>query len=77
MHLQPCISVEALTKLKENFIKFLKMNPAGLEPAIPGPVGRCLIHWATGPYYATSLLSNTSPRPKIIHFSYPESCNFL
>ena len=25
------------------------MNPAGLEPAIPGSVGRCLIHWATGP----------------------------
>ena len=26
-----------------------KMTPAGLEPAIPGSVGRCLIHWATGP----------------------------
>ena len=25
-----------------------KMTPAGLEPAIPGSVGRCLIHWATG-----------------------------
>ena len=25
------------------------MTPAGLEPAIPGSVGRCLIHWATGP----------------------------
>ena len=25
------------------------MIPAGLEPAIPGSVGRCLIHWATGP----------------------------
>ena len=25
------------------------VNPAGLEPAIPGSVGRCLIHWATGP----------------------------
>jgi hypothetical protein len=24
-------------------------DPAGLEPAIPGSVGRCLIHWATGP----------------------------
>ena len=24
------------------------MTPAGLEPAIPGSVGRCLIHWATG-----------------------------
>ena len=26
-----------------------KVTPAGLEPAIPGSVGRCLIHWATGP----------------------------
>ena len=25
------------------------MTPAGLGPAIPGSVGRCLIHWATGP----------------------------
>jgi hypothetical protein len=25
------------------------LTPAGLEPAIPGSVGRCLIHWATGP----------------------------
>ena len=25
------------------------MTPAGLEPAIPGSVGHCLIHWATGP----------------------------
>ena len=25
------------------------MTTAGLEPAIPGSVGRCLIHWATGP----------------------------
>ncbi len=24
------------------------MTLAGLEPAIPGSVGRCLIHWATG-----------------------------
>ena len=24
------------------------MTPAGLELAIPGSVGRCLIHWATG-----------------------------
>ena len=26
------------------------MTPAGLEPTIPGSVGRCLIHWATGPW---------------------------
>ena len=25
------------------------MTPAGLERAIPGSVGRCLIHWATAP----------------------------
>ena len=25
------------------------MTPAGLDPTIPGSVGRCLIHWATGP----------------------------
>ena len=28
------------------------MTPAGLEPANPGSVGRCLIHWATGPHVA-------------------------
>lgn len=26
-----------------------QMTPVGLEPTIPGSVGRCLIHWATGP----------------------------
>ena len=31
------------------------MTPAGLEPAIPGPVGRCLIHWATGPLVVVSV----------------------
>ena len=30
-----------------------KMTRAGLEPAIPGSVGRCLIHWATGPVART------------------------
>ena len=25
------------------------MTPVGLQPTIPGSVGRCLIHWATGP----------------------------
>ena len=37
-----------------------KMTPAGLEPAIPGSVGRCLIHWATGPSvsWATSQMYN-------------------
>ena len=32
------------------------MTPAGLEPAIPGSVGRCLIHWATGPVLAPTKL---------------------
>ena len=27
-----------------------QVTPAGLELAIPGSVGRCLIHWATGPH---------------------------
>ena len=27
-------------------------TPVGLEPTIPGSVGRCLIHWATGPLSA-------------------------
>ena len=31
------------------------MTPAGLEPAIPGSVGRCLIHWATGPAFLNFL----------------------
>ena len=30
-------------------MKKAKMTSAGLEPAIPGSVGRCLIHWATRP----------------------------
>ena len=35
----------------------MKMTPAGLEPAIPGSVGRCLIHWATGPDEAFRIIS--------------------
>ena len=31
------------------------MTLAGLEPAIPGSVGRCLIHWATRPSEMTTL----------------------
>ena len=34
------------------------MIPAGLEPAIPGSVGQCLIHWATGP--AITMLMKTA-----------------
>ena len=33
-----------------------KMIPVGLEPTIPGSVGRCLVHWATGPIAGTALL---------------------
>ena len=40
------------------------MTPAGLEPAIPGSVGRCLIHWATGPYASLAL-----PRDERLHYS--------
>ena len=34
------------------------MTPAGLEPAIPSSVGRCLIHWATGPLSARHRISD-------------------
>ena len=36
---------------------------AGIEPAIPGSVGRCLDHWATGPLKrGQSKKCKTSPR---------------
>ena len=37
--------------------------PAGLEPAIPGLGGRCLIHWATEATYLASVkdLNNLKP----------------
>ena len=41
-------------------LKNEKVTPAGLEPAIPGSVGRCLIHWATGPSAFAGSESNTS-----------------
>ena len=44
-------------------LKNEKVTPAGLEPAIPGSVGRCLIHWATGP--SASDGSNTYHRTEI------------
>jgi hypothetical protein len=43
--LQPGVRFELLDRRDSE----KKMTPAGLEPAIPGSVGRCLIHWATGP----------------------------
>ena len=39
------------------------MTPAGFEPAIPGSVGRCLIHWATGPLSARHRISD----PEVTH----------
>ena len=38
------------------------MTPAGLEPAIPGPVGRCIIHWALGPSKRTRGIANNRKR---------------
>ena len=38
------IGVEKLLYLKTHY------PPTGLEPAIPGLGGRCLIHWATEAY---------------------------
>ena len=35
-----------------------EMTPAGLEPANPGSVGRCLIHWATGPCLRSLAISS-------------------
>ncbi len=37
------------------------MTPAGLEPAIPGSVGRCLIHWATGPDSVLGHIATAAP----------------
>ena len=39
----------ALQHANGNALPIMAMTPAGLEPAIPSSVGRCLIHWATGP----------------------------
>ena len=41
------------------------MTPAGLEPAIPGSVGRCLTHWATGPadLCCIIIVKKTAPVP--------------
>ena len=37
-----------------------QMTPAGLEPAIPCSVGRCLINWATGPLFRAAPRSEVS-----------------
>ena len=54
------------------------MTPAGLEPAIPGSVGRCLIHWATGPsdariQHKLSIIGRREPRPTRQRGSNPRS----
>ena len=35
-----------------------EMTPAGVEPATPGSIGRCLIRWATGPMTAAPAFCN-------------------
>ena len=40
------------------------MTSAGLEPAIPGSVGRCLIHWATRPVVDLRARRLNSPHPR-------------
>ena len=48
----------------------IQMTPAGLEPAIPGSVGRCLIHWATGPVISADVLeSGARERTRFCHRS--------
>ena len=41
------------------------MTSAGLEPAIPSSVGRCLIHWATGPMGECSRISKTDRHTRV------------
>ena len=43
----------------ETTVSQVCMTPVGLEPTIPGSVGRCLIHWATGPVSARPRISKT------------------
>ena len=60
-----------------------QMTPAGLEPAIPGSVGRCLIHWATGPikhlrqrplrYHAHPYTETWCPQEHPLRDSNPQS----
>ena len=46
------------------------MTPAGLEPAIPGSVGRCLIHWATGPVLLYACLTHECKSSTLFIFIY-------
>ena len=40
---------DPMPRRREPLIGPRKIAPARFEPAIPGSVGRCFIHWATGP----------------------------
>ena len=42
-------SLACMLELFRKFNRRWIMTPARLEPAIPDSVGRCLIHWTTGP----------------------------
>ena len=49
-----CMNIINLRGKKELACCF-NQPPAGLEPAIPGLGGRCLIHWATEAMYPSAL----------------------
>ena len=42
-----------------------EMTLAGLEPAIPGSVGRCLIHWATRPSVGLAPIFHIKASPQV------------
>ena len=44
-----CVQLGATGWLPIAELELPMVTPVGLEPTIPGSVGRCLIHWATGP----------------------------
>ena len=60
------IKVQWDSDLELNLFSMLpqtSVTPAGLEPAIPGSVGRCLIHWATGPACVQCFALTLSKKP--------------
>ena len=44
-----CVQLGATSWLPIAELELPMVTPVGLEPTTPGSVGRCLIHWATGP----------------------------
>jgi hypothetical protein len=48
MHCDAVMQCEQALLIGSEWIQ-MPLTSAGLEPAIPGSVGRCLIHWATRP----------------------------